>query len=240
VTLKRYTPLYRPLECMQQESGLGPMKTDGTWVNITGAMRKDCTNPNGYAVQVGQRSIGQVFVLVGNSTLKPIGMSYVPEVSFPAHGQAIGESRMEIAVPMAEATALLATPVLRVVSEIHVRSEASLSFFGIGMRSGEDKEEFCGFELRMATKKVGPSACAATLAELVIPGVDTAPELRLVHMDPEHLSKQARKKNVAFSVILVLCGVLAASSLHFAARNFRGGWRQARDPEANVQVAEQV
>jgi len=211
VTLAKYTPLYEPLACEELHSALGDPQMDADWVNVSGIMTKRCRNPNHYGVEVSQLGRGEVFVLQGNDTLLPVGSCVVPDVTFPTGGAAVGESRMSIVVPMAEAGTLLAAPTLRVVSKIRVRSAAELRFFGVGIRSGEDKDEVCGFEVTLATKKVGPSACAASLEELAIPDVGAAPQVRLVHMQPEHLAANARRKNVAFGLVLAVTGLTSCA-----------------------------
>mmetsp|Transcript_138623 Transcript_138623/g.345745 ORF Transcript_138623/g.345745 Transcript_138623/m.345745 type:complete len:274 (+) Transcript_138623:59-880(+) len=229
VQLATFTPLYTPVECHQLHSGLDAPAMDSAWINVTGTMEKECKNPNPYSIHVAQRSPGKVFIKDG-SELKLVGQSSVPDTDFPAHGEGTGQSAMEIALPMAEATALLAKPLLQVVSEVHIRSVARPHFFGVELAASEDRDEICGFEVRMATQKVGPSRCAGTIEELVIPDVDSEPEVSFMHLNKEHLTEQETKKNVALGSILAisLLGSLASIAV--------GAWRmigrgKARDPE---------
>merc|ERR1712157_323948 len=94
---------------------------------------------------------------------------------------------------------------------------------GIGLRSGEEKDEICGFELATATKTVGPSACARTLEELVIPAVDSKPEVQLVHLKPETLSSAALKKNAGLGTLLAASGIGGLAMLFLAVRQLRSG-----------------
>lgn len=238
VQLATFTPLYTPLECHQLHSGLGAPAMDLAWVNVSGSMKKECQNPNPYLIQVSERSSGKVFVKDG-SELKLVGRSHVPNTEFPAHGNGTGESVMDIALPMAEATVLLAKPLLQVVSEVHVRSEAQPHFFGVAMSATEDKEEVCGFEVRMATQKVGPSRCAATLEELVIPDVDSEPEVSYLHLDEQHLAEQELKKNAAFGSILAISFLGAAVSAALGARRMFGHGK-ARDAKVDGQCKNEL
>jgi len=178
-------------------------------------------------IRVSQRSPGQIFVKDG-SELKPVGQSNVLSTEFKAHNNNTGETAMEIALPMAEATALLAKPLLQVVSEVHVRAEALPRFFGVAVSAAENKDEVCGFEVRMATQKVGPSRCARTLEELVIPGVDSEAEVSFLHLDEEHLAQQELKKNAAFGSILAISFLATAASVAVGVRRVRAQGK-ARD-----------
>jgi len=176
---------------------------------------KGCTNYNSYPVSVSQRSIGKVFQMDENGTLLEIGEAHVGDVTFEPLSETIAKSELKIWVPGTIYPALLGSPVLTVVTELHVSSKASLSFLGIGMGSTENKDEFCGFQLKVATQHVGPSACAPTMEDLAIPDVDSKPAVSHLLLKPESIASSARKKNVTFGLLLALSFASAVGCLAF-------------------------
>lgn len=209
VVVVRYSPLYIPMECHQEESGLGAIEMTPDFFNTSGSMKKRCINQNAYDISIEESSVGEVWVMMENDTMLSVGSARVPAVTFPAGGEAIGVSSMEISVPAPIYGVLLGKPLLQIVSEIHVASTGGLSFLGMTIASSEPKDEVCGFEIKIATQKVGPSACARSRAELVIPSVDSKPAVAFVQLSPAGLIAQSSKKNLSFGFLMAVSFALA-------------------------------
>eukprot|EP00443_Scrippsiella_acuminata_P024587 CAMPEP_0115230160 /NCGR_PEP_ID=MMETSP0270-20121206/32574_1 /TAXON_ID=71861 /ORGANISM="Scrippsiella trochoidea, Strain CCMP3099" /LENGTH=213 /DNA_ID=CAMNT_0002644747 /DNA_START=327 /DNA_END=968 /DNA_ORIENTATION=- len=147
--------------------------------------------------------------------LQPVGESFVTNSSFAAHGEGTGGVTLSINLPFMQAIELLSRDKVQVVLEINALAEAEISFLGMGITSAEETSRICGFELAlMPEQRVGHSACADTLADLVIPDLNTTTEVAdLITMSPELYDDATHRKNVAFGSLMVVSATLAASLL---------------------------
>lgn len=235
--LVKYSPLYTPLECIELQGKLADPNIDADWVNISGGVEKECTNRNAYPVEVVQRIPGEVFVSQ-NGSLVLVGVSTVPSTVFEAESRGKGQSRMQINLPMVEAGPLLQKEIIEVITTIHVKSTGSLSYLGFSIPSSENKDEYCGFQVRLKDKKVGPTSCATSESALTIPSVDSQPKLTYVQMDPKKLQAGALKKNLTFGLLLGAFGLIGVATIAFGAVGIRTNRKINRKITRHAEVSD--
>lgn len=233
-TLAKYTPVYTPIRCVSLGSEMGEMEFDENFVNSTGLAKKACRNPNPFPmvlVQASAESAGQVF-LKAESGLKPIGVSQVPETSFPREGAANLTAVLKLSLPLLEAFDLLAADSVQIVAEFRVLAKAQMEYLGQKMWVAQEQDQVCGFEVRMPDE-VGNAACASTLDELVIPDFDDTSEVEdTMEMTPEYYEYETRQKNLTFGSILAATFVLSLASGACGARLVRRALRASGREEA--------
>jgi len=243
VKLVQHTPVYRPLECTTNAHDLGDQEMDGFWVNISGTAVKSCRNPNSFNMRLYQGEPSKVYLRDG-LVLEPVGESFVTDSTFAAKGEGTGGLMLKIALPFLEAMDLLSKEKVQVVTEINAQAEAEMFFLGVGVKVAEKSSKVCGFELALfPEQKVGYSACADSLEDLVIPDVNATTEVAdLITMSPELYEYETQRKNVAFGGLMAVSALLAMSLLACGVRAQRrpGGAKEAREAKIEAPVAAPV
>jgi len=244
VKLVQHTPVYKSLECVTTSTEFGEQETDAYWVNMSGTAEKSCTNRNPYNVRLSQGDPAKVYVKT-DFGLSQVGESFVLDSRFRAEGNGTGGLELKIALPFFEALTLLAKETVQVVTEVNAQAEAEIFFLGVGFRIAEKSSKVCGFEIATGSpQKVGYSACADSVEELVIPAVnDTTEVADLISMSPELFEYETGRKNLAFGSLMAAFAVLSASCLACGMWISRRRGQDARDlnldfPAIEKEVAE--
>jgi len=179
--------------------------------------------------------------------LEPVGESFVTDSTFAAKGEGTGGLTLKIALPFLEAMDLLSKEKVQVVTEINALAEAEMFFLGVGVKIAEKSSKVCGFELALfPEQKVGYSACADSLEDLVIPDVNATTEVAdLITMSPELYEYETQRKNMAFGSLMAVSALLAMSLLACGVRargygctRGPGGAKEAREAKMEAPVAE--
>lgn len=223
----RLTPLYEPLACHEGGSELGEMLAGEEYVNISGTSRKRCENHNAYPITVREGSQGPVY-WKNHSQLVEIGMNTLPTIVIPSNGEAIGSTSMSFSVNMDLAMQMMELSELQIVTKVYMVSTAEIKILGLPLSSSQPKEQYCGFEIRLAEQKVGHILCAETVESLYIQGVDNETMVvEYVHLDPDLLQHEARKKNLGLGFLLVVSCVLSFVTLAVGIKTMKN--MQARE-----------
>jgi len=217
----RLTPLYEPLACHEGGSELGEMIAGEENINISGTSKKRCENFNAYPITVREGASGPVYWKNGTKLVE-IGKNHLPTIVIPASGEAIGSTSMSFSLGVDLAMEIMENPVLQIVAKVMMVSEAEIRILGLPLKSEQPKEQFCGFEIRMAEQKVGHILCAETVESLYIQGVDNETDVvEYVHLDPAALNHEAMKKNIGLGLLLVVSCVLSLVTLAVGIKNMK-------------------
>lgn len=234
VELVRQTPMYKPLVCTELPLKLGHSLVSGSWIKVSGRAERACQNPNTHARVVVEESAGVVYAN-SSGLLKPVGHSSPRRAVLEAGAAGVSMSELDIALPSAdpEALALLGRPVFQVITEASVRTSVSSSFLGLAFKRSETARKVCGFELRIAPRKAGPSACADDVANLVIPQVDDeTPTPKIEEVRAERQAAQAQQTALAWGAATACSGVMAIVLLVL-------GVKRARQLRSNASSADE-
>jgi len=208
--LLRLTPIFTPLACDDKGADLGPVTPGLQFVNMTGDARKFCTNDNKYDVSMSEKEPGPVYWRNGTDLI-PLGQTKSSDTFIAARGgTAMVKPKMLISVPVDMAMGLLEMPVMQLITEMRLISTAHISILGFTVKLPQPVNTFCGFEVRLATQKVGHIVCAGSIEELNILGVDDETVV-VDHLGPSagEVRKMAIGKNVAFTLLLAGVAALA-------------------------------
>mmetsp|Transcript_43937 Transcript_43937/g.125769 ORF Transcript_43937/g.125769 Transcript_43937/m.125769 type:complete len:285 (+) Transcript_43937:63-917(+) len=239
VLYTRFTPVFRTIQCTTLSSDLGDMTTDDDWVNVSGVSTKTCRNDNVYDMHFVQRQSGAVFIKQ-DTGLKQVGESTVAESTIPIQGNGTLQAVINISLPFMEAFELMSLERVQVVTKITLQAEARIHILGFVYPIMDEQSKVCGFELQMATQRVGLAQCAATLEELVIPDVDSeeySPDT--MGMSPEYYAEKSHKKDLAFGLLMGFTLALALVMLACGLRAMRGP-KAAPDEARQVKIADPV
>merc|ERR1712151_881709 len=142
---------------------------------------------------------------------------------------------------MGEAFALMALDRAQVVTEITLQIEAQMLIFGKTVSITDEQSKVCGFELQMATQRMGKARCAFSLEDLVIPDVDSDEVIPdSLEMSPENFASKSGKKNLVLGLFMGLSLSLALLMLACGLSALRGPRAEARQVKITDKVKQQA
>lgn len=228
---KEFSPVYTTMGCRRDVLAWSMVKNDDGSANVSATFSNECENRNAFEVRVVEHDLGTVSLKDGTSKLA-IGHCQLHGSKFLPHRKSEGWLNLEMTIPPA-VIAQDDIPV-QIATDLRLRTQVRLTFFGISIKFEEDLDSLCGFEALLATKEVGPMACVpASSSALIVPGLESEPDFDDSWLvSSTHLNAVADKKNLlcCFTLVVLLC--IAIPSLVAALSTFREDLRMT-NPNPN-------
>lgn len=228
VTMRKYTPIYRSMECgphsvwlrtvTDSAGGRHSSEAEEGGRILTGAYERRCDNLNVYPLEIEAAPV-QVFVQAGGE-LVPAGTGNSSRAVFPAGGFASSLSDIRLVVPASlqenitveHPLALITTTVIKVRFDMDVVLSMRIPILN-------EFRQACGFQVIISDDRVfaGPLSCAGSLETLRLPPLRADAPHQLWAMAERDMG--AQKKDFVFSTILCVSGLLAVLTLVLGVRH---------------------
>lgn len=169
-TLLVYTPLYRPLECINTNAGSLDIETshNGEMLLFRFQSNLSCQNQNWYMLQAGSRKPGVVMFF---PRMRVIGSAWMLPTVLPPNASAELVRDLDFHLSRSEFTKLLykGKP-FQVVVELPLNESLHAELLGFPFKLSSKGSIACGFAVKLPMSR-GPIVCANSMAELSIPDV---------------------------------------------------------------------
>lgn len=169
-TLLVYTPLYRPLECINTNAGSFDIETsqNGEMLSFKFQSNLSCQNLNQYMLQAGSRKPGVVMFF---PRMRVIGSAWMLPTVLPPNASAELVRDLDFHLSELEFTKLLykGEP-FQVVVELPLNESLHADILGFPFKLSSKGSIACGFAVKLPMSR-GPIVCANSMAELSIPSI---------------------------------------------------------------------
>jgi hypothetical protein len=220
VLLKKFTPVYSPVECLNTNKTFSVV-TNASGFFVSASVVMDCTNPNPYAVSIAKGSPGRVFL---HPDMINIGEVVTEPYSLGAGGSGEMTADIWLAIPPTTLPMLLSGP-KNILEEMHIDATAHLHILGIPIDHEFRETNTCGFSMQVVVPdyKTGPAMCATAQEELlkIIPNVTASPTPFQIGLSEDRLEGFELMRDAGLGSAMALFIILALVSLGVAFLSLR-------------------